>query len=341
MTTTFASVAATTSSIDDLNQYAGALNGESGKGKNIQLISLNDSADYVLTVKNLDSAGKAVIFLAADGTVLFQASAAGVLASPAGAAAVAVVTTTDTQTLSGKTVTRLKLVKGANIASAATIASGTDGNYSVITGTTNITGITPTSLSGVPYTFEFASAGCRVTTGTTLRLNGDYYSNVGSTLTLICDGTNWTEIGRARDQTIGADIHRLTNQAITDATDTAISYSTATRVVGSTWVIGSPTRFTPGCTGVFRVAAGTLMETGTNGHRQMWILVNGTKVKRLSYVKQSSSTESQHHIGSGDVSLTAITDYIEILVYQDSAGAKNLIGGASDLWATFLRVGNN
>lgn len=65
---------------------------------------VNDPINYALTVRNQDAAGKAAIIYAPDGvTVLFQVTAAGVLASAAGGAASAIVTPAATQTLTNKT----------------------------------------------------------------------------------------------------------------------------------------------------------------------------------------------------------------------------------------------
>lgn len=56
---------------------------------------------------------------------------------------------TDTQTLSNKSITLLKLEKGADIASAAALTVGNDGNYFDITGTTAITSIVTKAIGTV------------------------------------------------------------------------------------------------------------------------------------------------------------------------------------------------
>lgn len=81
------------------------------------------------------------------------------------------------------------------IASAATIAPGSGVRVCHITGTTTIGTITAT-YDGHIIVLRFAAA-CAVTDGTQVKLAGAFTATAGSTLTLLCDGTNWSEVGRA------------------------------------------------------------------------------------------------------------------------------------------------
>lgn len=88
---------------DDLNQLVHLVNGQPAYGQPVSFTQL-DSADWALSVRNLNGAGNALLVRKADGTVLLQANAAGVLVSPDGGAAVAPLTAAATQTMSAKTV---------------------------------------------------------------------------------------------------------------------------------------------------------------------------------------------------------------------------------------------
>ena len=72
----------------------------------VSLTAANDPVNFALTVRNQDTAGKAVLLYKSDGaTVLLQAQNSGVQVSPDGTAAAPAVSTTHTQTLTNKTLT--------------------------------------------------------------------------------------------------------------------------------------------------------------------------------------------------------------------------------------------
>lgn len=84
--------------------------------------------------------------------------------------------------------------KGSDVASATSIALG-DGNMFDITGTTTIQTITAKS-AGTFVTLQFDGA-LTVSDGVgNLKLNGDFTTASESTLSLVCDGTNWFEVCR-------------------------------------------------------------------------------------------------------------------------------------------------
>lgn len=85
--------------------------------------------------------------------------------------------------------------KGADIASAAALTLGTDGNYFDITGTTGITSITAKS-AGFVAILQFDGV-LTITDGSNLKLAGNFTTSADDTLILICDGTNWHELSRS------------------------------------------------------------------------------------------------------------------------------------------------
>ena len=97
---------------------------------------------------------------------------------------------------SGRIVTgvRREWAKGADIASAAALALGTDGNLFKITGTTTITSFTGVPQAGAEVTLWFSGA-TKVTHGSNIKLIGglDFYTDADSLLTLVSDGTNMIE----------------------------------------------------------------------------------------------------------------------------------------------------
>lgn len=92
--------------------------------------------------------------------------------------------------------------RGTEITAAATIAIPTDGNIFHVTGNTNITnGITVNAWdNGRTVTLIFEGTPTVSDTGTS-KLAGNFVAagttNDFDTLTLVCDGTNWTEVARS------------------------------------------------------------------------------------------------------------------------------------------------
>lgn len=82
------------------------------------------------------------------------------------------------------------------IASNATITLPAGGDYFAVTGTTNITSVTK-SRRGRVVTLHFTGA-LTVEDGTgNLKLASNFATTSSDTLTLVCDGTDWSEVARS------------------------------------------------------------------------------------------------------------------------------------------------
>jgi hypothetical protein len=86
-------------------------------------------------------------------------------------------------------------LQSTTVASAATITLPDKGDFISITGTTNITSVTA-SWTGRVVTLKFAGA-LTFTDGSNLLLAGNLTTANNTTITLICDGTNWLEMSRS------------------------------------------------------------------------------------------------------------------------------------------------
>jgi len=85
--------------------------------------------------------------------------------------------------------------KGGNVLSAATIAI--TGNTFHVTGTTNITSVSGTSVeAGTVITIIFDDA-LTFTDGSNLKLAGNFVTTADDTITLVYDGSNWYEKSRS------------------------------------------------------------------------------------------------------------------------------------------------
>ena len=151
--------------------------------------------------------------------------------------------------------------KGADVASAASsFTLGADGNFYDITGTTGIDSIAAQAAAKVVQ-LQFDGA-LTLTDGGNLKLEGNFTTVTGATLTLVSDGTDWYELSRAGG-----------NIAITGA---AVLSSTlgVTGAITATGGIAFPTNSTfIWCQGgsVALATAGT-DQAPTNGPRQ-WVQI--------------------------------------------------------------------
>jgi len=82
-----------------------------------------------------------------------------------------------------------------DVASAATVTLPQDGDYFNITGTTNITTLIASWASRI-VTLKFAGI-LTFTDGNNIKIEGDFVTTADDTITLVCDGTNWHEMGRS------------------------------------------------------------------------------------------------------------------------------------------------
>lgn len=85
--------------------------------------------------------------------------------------------------------------KGANVASAGTITA--TGNSFHVTGTTNITSVSGTSIAAGTTIVIIFDGVLTFTDGSNLKLAGNFVTTADDTITLVYDGTNWYETARA------------------------------------------------------------------------------------------------------------------------------------------------
>lgn len=127
---------------------------------------------------------------------------------------------------------------GDAITAAATITPG-NGNLFTVNGNTNITAITAAARDkGRVCSFMFTGTPT-VTDGGNIKLNGSFAPGTDDTLTLICDGTNWRELGRANsggDYTVGGTLFQKYGSNIASATNITLPSGNAFNVTGTTTI---------------------------------------------------------------------------------------------------------
>lgn len=126
-------------------------------------------------------------------------------------------------------------------------------------------------------------------------------------------------------------VKRASAQSISNTTWTAVSWDTELWDTDSMWSsTPNPTRLTIGTTGLYCVNANvTFTNTASGIGRIVGIRTNGTTVNAVQY---------QYQLGVGFLAVNHVqaildltaTDYLEVIVYQDSGGALNLNADASE-----------
>lgn len=287
----------TTFTADMWNQIAAYFNGSSSvTASPIQAITLNDATNYVLALKQNDTTnGRVAVFYKADGTVMgkftkdgFRYSSDGTIGNsdltPVSISSAE--TITGAKTFSAATTFNSKITwkRGTSTASTAALTLPTDGNIIPISGTTTITSIVPTGLTGLPVCLEFTNSGggCNVTMGSTLRLRGSFCSSAaGDTLTLHCDGTNFTEIGRGRNATQGVLCQAAGGQTLVNGDAYAVfqldtaEYDRFNIKSGNTYVVP--------WTGVWRAEGAITIDADSDGNRAVAIFKNGTEEAQVAF----------------------------------------------------------
>ena len=134
----------------------------------------------------------------------------------------------------------LKTAQGANVASAASMTLGDDGNLFFVTGTTTITSITA-KAAGTFVVIKFTGV-TTLTDGSNLVLNGNFLTAADYVIALISDGTNWIEVSR---QPFAAPTPVTLSDTATIATDAATGNYFRVTIAGNR-TLGNPTNAVDG-----------------------------------------------------------------------------------------------
>lgn len=138
-------------------------------------------------------------------------------------------------------------------------------------------------------------------------------------------GLEW---GSAIPTGVGCSLYRATDQAVSNATETGISWNTELYDTNSFHDNSTnPTRMTipTGYGGKYLLTASIAYDNNAVGQRVAYIHVNNT-LAFLSVIANLSATIDTYNTFSYVMNLSA-GDYVETRVYQDSGGSLNILGG--------------
>lgn len=132
----------------------------------------------------------------------------------------------------------------------------------------------------------------------------------------------------------GARANRSATQAITTATWTDVSFTAADTFDTNALhdpAGANPERITLNAVGYWLVSLNVGWAASATGDRYIAIAPNGSRIMHV----QEKATASAHYMNTQEiVQATAITDYVEAHVYQDSGGNLNV--AAANMSVAFL-----
>lgn len=127
----------------------------------------------------------------------------------------------------------------------------------------------------------------------------------------------------AAGRTLAPRAYRDTDQSITDATDTAVTFAAANSDAWACWAAGQPTRLTAPITGRYTATAWVKFAANATGLRSGWIYKNGTTEYGRVQVGAISGSPTQLTIATPAFDMTQ-GDYVQLYVRQTSGGALAL-----------------
>jgi len=119
---------------------------------------------------------------------------------------------------------------------------------------------------------------------------------------------------------IGARVFRTSSQSIPSGTQTAIAFTGARYNASGIWTAGAPTRFTCNTAGKYLIGGCLSTDPNGSGVRQIGIFLNGT-----TYIALHQGDNNMIHCAVSCVYNLAVNDYLQLITYQDSGVALNVI----------------
>ncbi len=161
----------------------------------------------------------------------------------------------------------------------------------------------------------------------------------GANVWLISDGTDLWALGSlgTTSSTIAPRVYRTTDQTLTTATDTAVTWEADANDNAGMWVIGSPTVLTCVVPGWYTAAANVRFAANGTGFRAAWIEKNATTtLGRADIIATAAGSPTRFTVAAPAFNL-AIGDTVRLMVSQNSGGNLALAATA-ETWTPSLSV---
>lgn len=152
------------------------------------------------------------------------------------------------------------------------------------------------------------------------------------------------ELVALRDSAPAVTVYRNSNLSLTNNTETVVTWSAAADDNDVMWAGGAPTRLTCKTAGLFLGTSGVWFAANATGQRYGYLRKNGSggvgNAGIKSAIRGANAAAASTTLELPFFVQLAVNDYIELIVYQDSGGALNVIGvGVESTSLSLLRVG--
>jgi hypothetical protein len=156
-----------------------------------------------------------------------------------------------------------------------------------------------------------------------IRYLGDFAPQPGKVVRLLADGADLFAIGHMAFDggTLAPRASRSTNQNIADNTEEAITFDGVNSDPWGCWSSGQATRLTAPLTGRYVATASVQWAGNATGYRRILVEKTGTStVGRLDQASASAANPTWQTLTTAPFDMTAGTDYIRLIVRQNSGG---------------------
>lgn len=144
---------------------------------------------------------------------------------------------------------------------------------------------------------------------------------------LVADGTDLFALGvlAAEGRTFAPRASRSTTQSIADATDEAVTFDAVNSDDWGSWSAGQATRVYAKMTGRYIATATVHFAGNATGLRSAWIEKTATTTYgRVQVLSAGAGSPTWLTVSTTAFDMTADTDYVRLLVRQNSGGPLNL-----------------
>ena len=162
-----------------------------------------------------------------------------------------------------------------------------------------------------------------------VRYMSDIAPDPAAAVWLVTDGRDMFVLGHmaSAGRTLATKANRSTTQTIPDATDTAISFDSASYNDWGAWVVGNAARITVPVTGRYMVIANATFAGNATGFRRIGVELNGAGTIAQVH-SHSNAAGTGTSLSVSGVATLSVGDYVRLIVRQNSGVALDISTGA-------------
>jgi len=161
----------------------------------------------------------------------------------------------------------------------------------------------------------------------------------GANVWVVSDGSDLWALGSlgTATSTIAPRVYRTTDQTLTTAVDTAVTWEADANDNAGMWVVGAPTVLTCVVPGIYTATANVRFAANGTGFRAAWIERNATTtLARADIIASAAASPTRFTVAAPAFNL-AIGDTVRLMVSQNSGGNLAL-SVTAETWTPSLSV---